>query len=57
MSQFYYAVICAKDGAVELSEKEYERQLDNPDRPWICPKCGDNAEWDDDCGAMRAAEE
>ena len=38
------AVSC---GTVGLTEAQYMRQLDCPDRPWMCPKCGAPAEYND----------
>lgn len=53
---FMYGVICANEvaycapensGIVELPEKEYLRQLNNPDATWRCPRCRAEAIWDD----------
>lgn len=46
---FQYAVICNTCGVQELSEKEYDAQLSCSDRTWRCPKCRDDARWDDNC--------
>ena len=45
---FYAAIDCRKCGQVPLSEAGYIQQLDAPDSPWRCPKCGAVAEFDDD---------
>lgn len=47
-----YAVRCRHNGCndhdlIFLDTKEYERQLNNPDRMWQCPYCGDDAGWSD----------
>lgn len=42
-----YAVICRTHGQVQLTEDEYGRQLSRPDALWKCPKCGEEAQWDD----------
>lgn len=42
-----YAVICREHGRVLLTEDEYTRQLCKPDALWRCPKCGDDAQFDD----------
>jgi hypothetical protein len=51
-----YAVLCdcqtggnGDDAPVFLTKKQYMVQLNNPDYPWKCPKCGSCAEWDDEC--------
>lgn len=31
---------CKECGAIEMTEAEYDRQLDKPDEGWVCPKCG-----------------
>jgi len=35
-------------GLVEISEQEYERQMNRPDSLWCCPHCGSTATFDDD---------
>lgn len=35
------------DGAIFLTEEEYELQMNNPDDAWTCPVCGGSADWDD----------
>lgn len=53
-----YAVICYGDpdadhagcGLQFLSEEQYGQQLENPDRPWMCPKCDSGqTQWDEEC--------
>lgn len=44
----YYGTVCNTCGPVEMTELEYELQMDRPNRGWICAKCGDTAMWDDD---------
>ncbi len=36
------------DGAIFLTQQEYEAQMDNADYGWTCPICGGQADWDDD---------
>lgn len=35
-------------GKVGLTQREYERQMDRPDRGWHCPRCGGLADFDDE---------
>lgn len=35
-------------GTVSISKEEYERQMDNPYARWRCPKCGAEAEFEDE---------
>jgi hypothetical protein len=45
-----YAVVCNDECGLQfLSEEDYNRQMDRPDAFWRCPKCGGQAEWDDEC--------
>lgn len=50
------AVICRQHGRVCISDEEELRQLEKPDSRWVCPRCGNIAEWDDDCPATNPAE-
>lgn len=34
-------------GPVDLTLEDYERQMDRPNRTWVCPRCGGDAEFDD----------
>lgn len=34
-------------GRVDIDEAEYTRQMAMPDRLWQCPKCGNDADFDD----------
>ena len=43
----YAAVTCLKDGQVFLTEEEYLRQLERSNERWMCPKCGEEAFFDD----------
>lgn len=43
-----YAVICPSCGKRYMTYDEYIRQLSMPNAFWICPTCGDTADWDDD---------
>jgi len=43
-----YAVLCPTHGQVFLTDDEYGRQLCRADDRWICPKCGEICNWDDD---------
>lgn len=42
-----YAVVCRDHGQRFLTKESYAYQMDRPDNKWICPVCGDVAEWDD----------
>ncbi len=42
------AVICPEHDQVFLTLEQYEYQMDRPNRGWICPKCGDSAQFDDE---------
>jgi hypothetical protein len=42
-----YPLNCKTHGTVYLSEPEYMRQLMRPNDLWVCPICGQAAEWDD----------
>lgn len=44
-------VICKKHGSVSITDAEELAQLEQPDASWYCPKCGEPAEWDDNCPA------
>ena len=35
-------------GKVGLTQREYDRQMDRPDRGWHCPRCGGLADFDDE---------
>ena len=41
-----YGVICRDHGKQGLTSREYSEQLSKPN--WICPRCHDMADWDDD---------
>lgn len=50
-----YAVWCSglmddvpSCGKQLLTEKQYEQQMDHPNRRWHCPLCGAEASWDDE---------
>lgn len=54
-SDVYAYVICKGGGLanescgqVPLTEEEFDRQLSRPDTPWVCPKCGGGAWFDDE---------
>ena len=34
-------------GVQALTEAQYDYQMDRPNRTWCCPRCGDDASWDD----------
>ena len=38
---------CHKGNLIFLTEKEYKRQLQQPNRRWRCPLCNAEASWDD----------
>lgn len=43
-----YRVTCRDHGPVFLTEKEYDFQMNRPDRTWCCPICQEDAKWDDE---------
>jgi len=53
-----WAVNCPRDGLVYLTREEYTRQIGRVDDLWKCPRCGRDAQWDDDTyeKAMEAEE-
>lgn len=42
-----FAVLCQDCGQVFLTAEEYERQMANANQTWRCPRCGQEADWDD----------
>ena len=44
---FMYGVKCIDCGLQELSKENYDSQMRADDAFWRCPKCGGNADWDD----------
>ena len=52
----YARVICRGDsipgqqpcGNVDLTEEQYDTQMNRPDSLWYCPNCGSSAIFDDD---------
>lgn len=45
-----YAVLCrVRCGRVFLTAAQYAAQMDRPNSLWLCPTCGQDAEWDDEC--------
>lgn len=51
-----YAVLCKDDGRVFLSKREHDDQLAAVDALWACPKCGGEADWDDECQSTNPIE-
>lgn len=50
MNAPYAAIICRNNpscGNVDIDEREYEHQMDYPNRGWCCPRCGGYADFDD----------
>jgi hypothetical protein len=43
-----YAVLCDDHGQQFLTEHQYNLQINRPDARWRCPRCGEDAYWDDD---------
>lgn len=43
-----YAVLCDDHGQQFLTQRGYDLQMRSGSRPWMCPKCGEMAHWDDD---------
>ena len=44
----YAKLKCPTHGSVYLSQKEYERQLNNVNDFWRCPKCNSHSIFDDE---------
>lgn len=44
----YARVLCPTHGNRHLSRTEYLDQLERPEEVWVCPTCGQVAEFDDD---------
>lgn len=44
----FAGVVCRTCGPVDITEAEYDRQMDRPDSSWVCPKCGGFAGFDDE---------
>jgi len=44
----FAGVICRVCGPVDITEEQYDHQMDRPDSPWTCPRCARLAEFDDD---------
>jgi Zn finger protein HypA/HybF involved in hydrogenase expression len=47
-NQNAYAINCFQCGTVMLGWDEYNRQMNNADSFWMCPICGNEAEFDVD---------
>ena len=39
-------IFCFNCGKIELSERNYNYQMDHAEIGWFCPVCGDMANWD-----------
>jgi hypothetical protein len=46
--QTSWAVLCSQHGQVFLTASEYDFQMQHANLTWTCPRCGRDAEWDDD---------
>lgn len=52
----YAGIICHGDsvpgqqpcGRVDITESQYDAQMNRPDSLWCCPNCGSTADFDDD---------
>lgn len=44
----YAGIVCETHGRVDITAEEYEAQLNHPNRPWACPRCGGLAFFDDE---------
>ena len=42
-----WAVDCGTCGKVYMTYEFYLHQLEHSDNRWVCPRCGDDASWDD----------
>ena len=43
----YAGVSCRLHGDVDIDKAEYMRQMARPNSLWKCPKCGANAQFND----------
>ncbi|GEM_PF-2541845 len=43
-----YSVLCGQCGKVKIGRINYIEQMRLPDSRWICPQCGEVADFDDD---------
>lgn len=43
----FAGIICPLHNHVDITQEEYERQMDSPDE-WRCPKCGIASEFDEE---------
>lgn len=57
MSNYQFGIICRTCGPVQITEADYERQMNFPDAKWRCPLCRGSAEWDEDCLETNPPEE
>lgn len=44
----YAGIICRHHGKVDIDQHNYQQQIDDTSARWVCPLCGDVAEFDDD---------
>jgi hypothetical protein len=44
----YAGILCRIHGNVDITLHEYQQQMARPNSKWRCPKCGSDAEFDDD---------
>lgn len=44
----YAGVVCPQHGDVDITEEEYEKQLDRPNQRWRCPLCGEESHFNDE---------
>lgn len=50
-----YRVACPTHGRVYLTAREYHRQMMKADEKWVCPDCGETADFDDENYETRMA--
>lgn len=43
-----WAVVCSAHGKICLTVDQYDTQLAQASARWVCPKCQEYADWDDD---------
>lgn len=43
-----YATYCYDCGLVCMTKEWYREQMSRPDSKWVCARCGQTAEWDDE---------
>lgn len=47
--KYQYVVVCRRCGIQPLSQGSFRMQMNRPNARWVCPCCGETAQWDDEC--------